>query len=154
MPKKFKPYVTSIIIALAVGGLSALLTMRNMNIYESINTPSVSPPGAAFPIVWAILYTLMGISSAIVYKSDSVYKWPALGIYILNLFVNFLWSIIFFNLRAYLFSFIWLLLLLFIIAVMIYRFFKASPVAAYLQLPYFLWVCFAGYLNFMIFIMN
>ncbi len=154
MIKRFKPYLISIIIALAVGGLSALFTMGNMDIYESINTPPASPPGFLFPIVWSILYILMGIGSAIVYQSDSVHKWPALGIYILNLIVNFFWSIIFFNLRAYLFSFIWLLLLLFIIGVMIYRFFKVSPSAAYLQIPYFLWVCFAGYLNFLIFILN
>lgn len=154
MWKKIKPYLISIGIALGVGALSALFTMGNMNTYEQINRPPLSPPGVVFPIVWTILFTLMGISSAIIYTSDSAYKQDALKVYIYQLIVNFFWSIIFFNFQAYLFSFLWLLLLLVLIAVMIWKFYKISPLAAYLQIPYFLWVCFAGYLNLMIYILN
>lgn len=154
MLKKIKPYVTSILIALAVGGLSALVTSSNMNTYENIVKPALAPPGWVFPVVWSILFILMGISSAIVYKKGGNDATDALKVYALQLIVNFFWSIIFFNMQAYLFAFIWLLLLLALIAVMIYRFYKVSPLAAYLQIPYFLWVCFAGYLTFMIFMLN
>ena len=154
MWQKYKPYIISVLIALGVGALSALFTMGNMSIYQSINTPPLSPPGWLFPVVWAILYILMGISSAIIYEKGKGKNTESLKVYALQLVVNFFWSIIFFNLRTYLFAFIWLLILLYLIGVMIYRFYQIDPLAAYLQIPYFLWVTFAGYLNFMIFILN
>ncbi len=157
MWRKIKPYVISIAIALGVGGLSALLTKGNMDIYNTINRPALAPPMIVFPIVWGILFVLMGISSAIVYTKrdenpDEVLD--ALKVYAFQLIVNFFWSIIFFNMQAYLFAFIWLLLLWVLIIIMIIRFKKVSKTAAYLQLPYLLWVTFAGYLTFMIWILN
>lgn len=157
MWKKIKPYVVSILIALGVGGLSAFLTRNGMDVYANINQPSLAPPGFIFPIVWTILFTLMGISSAIVFKNydekpDEVYS--ALKVYSLQLIVNFFWSIIFFNMQAYLFAFIWLILLLILIVIMIIEFKKVSNVAAYLQTPYLLWVIFATYLTYMIYILN
>ncbi len=157
MWQKIKPYVISVAIALAVGGLSALLTKNNMNVYSGLNQPALAPPAFLFPIVWSILFVLMGISSAIVYlkrddNRDEVNS--ALVIYALQLIVNFFWSIIFFNMQAYLFAFIWLLVLIVLIVMMMLQFGKISPVAAYLQIPYLLWVVFAGYLNIMIYILN
>lgn len=157
MWKKIKPYVISIAIALGVAGLSALLTRNNMKVYQNINQPPLSPPMIVFPIVWSVLFTLMGISSAVIYikkndSKDEVYS--ALRIYGLQLIVNFFWSIIFFNMQAYLFAFIWLLLLWVLIIMMIIQFRKISPTAAYLQIPYLLWVTFAGYLNLMVYILN
>lgn len=157
MWSKIKPYVISVAIALAVGGLSALLTSGSMDIYSDIVRPPLSPPSILFPIVWTILYILMGIGAAIVYQKkdeqpQAVHE--ALIVYAINLFLNFFWSIIFFNMRAYLFAFVWLLALWAVILIMIIKFKKVSPLAAYLQIPYLLWVTFAGYLNLAIYILN
>lgn len=154
MWNRIKEYVFSILIALGVGGLSAFLTRNNMQVYESLNQPPLAPSGIVFPIVWSILFVLMGISAAIVYKKGEQNRNSALFIYGLQLVVNFFWSIIFFNMQAYLFSFLWLILLLVLIVIMIKEFAKVSKLAAWLQLPYLLWVCFAGYLNLMIYILN
>ncbi len=157
MWKRIKPYVISVAIALAVGGLSALLTRNNMDVYERINRPFLAPPMIVFPIVWSVLFILMGISSAIVYLNryrDFDTATSALKIYAFQLVVNFFWSIIFFNLQAYLFAFIWLIVLWILILLMIIQFYKISPLASYLQIPYLLWVTFAGYLTFMIYLLN
>lgn len=157
MWKKIKPYVFGIAIALGVGGLSSLLTKDNMQIYEQINKPALAPPMILFPIVWGILFVLMGISSAIVYEkreTDKEASQEALKVYALQLAVNFFWTIIFFNMQAYLFAFIWLIVLWVLIVLMIIKFKKISPTAAYLQIPYLLWVTFAGYLTLMIYLLN
>ena len=157
MWKKIKPYVISVAIALGVGALSALFTRGNMDIYDRIQTPPLAPPGILFPIVWSILYTLMGISSAIIYikgRDENIPVYEALRIYAIQLAVNFFWSIIFFNLEAFLFAFLWLLLLWVLIIIMIVKFYKIDKTAAYLQIPYLLWVTFAAYLNFAIFLLN
>ena len=110
-----------------------------------------------FPIVWGILFVLMGISSAIVYEkreTDKEASQEALKVYALQLAVNFSWTIIFFNMQAYLFAFIWLIVLWVLIILMIIKFKKISPTAAYLQIPYLLWVTFAGYLTLMIYLLN
>lgn len=157
MWKKIKPYIISIAVALGICALSALLTKNNMNIYEKINRPALSPPMIVFPIVWSILFTLMGISSAIIFVNrdrniETAYS--ALKIYSFQLVVNFFWSIIFFNMQAFLFAFIWLVVLWILIILMIIQFHKISPAAAYLQIPYLLWVTFAGYLTLMVYILN
>ncbi|MBO5858854.1 MAG: tryptophan-rich sensory protein [Clostridia bacterium] len=157
MLKKYKPYIISVIIALAVGGLSAAVTNSGMDAYSSFNQPPLSPPPQVFPIVWTILFTLMGIGAALVYirknaKPDAVRL--ALIVYAVNLAVNFLWSVIFFNMQAFLFAFIWILLLIAVIVAMIILFKKISPIAAYLQIPYLLWVTFAAYLNLAVYLLN
>lgn len=154
MKKNIKVYAVSVIAALLTGAVSALLTVGNMNLYDTINLPPLSPPGAVFPIVWTILYILMGISAAIIFESGDARREDALKLYGINLAVNFLWSIIFFNLRAFLFSFIWLVLLWVIIVIMIKEFKKISILAAKLLIPYFIWVTFAGYLNLAIYFLN
>ncbi len=156
MLKKLKPYIIGILIPLAVGGLAAFLTRNSMNIYESIEKPPQAPPGILFPIVWTVLYILMGIGSTLIYKSDADEKIKNQGLFIygLQLAVNFFWSILFFNLQAFLPSFIWLLLLWGLIIAMIVSFWRISRSAALLQIPYLLWVTFAGYLNLMIYLLN
>ena len=104
--KKAKPYVFSILLALTVGGLSALATANNMNIYDKITMPPLSPPGWLFPVVWTILFILMGISAAIIFVSDSAEKESALFVYAVSLVLNFTWSILFFNMQAFILSFI------------------------------------------------
>lgn len=145
--------VIAILIPIAVGAFSALFA-GNMSVYANLNKPSLAPPGIVFPIVWIILYILMGISSYIVWESNSPDKWNALRIYALQLFFNFFWSIFFFRFDLYLFSFIWLLVMIILIIVMIYKFYKIKPLAAYLQIPYLIWCLFAAYLNFMIYSLN
>ena len=157
MQSKTKPYVYSIVLTLAVGGLSALLTAGNMNIYEKVKMPPLSPPSWLFPVVWTILYILMAISFARVYierKNSPRMRRNAIAIYTLNLFFNFLWSILFFNCGAYLFSFIWLLALWIIILIMFLNFYRTDKTAGLLLLPYILWVTFAGYLNLAIYVLN
>lgn len=157
MWQKIKPFVLSVLISLGVGGLSALLTQGSMDFYESINKPPLAPYGFLFPIVWTVLFLLMGISAALVWKDREKNREGArcgIASYGFSLVFNFFWSILFFNGRAFLFSFFWLLILLFLIGRSILCYKKVSPVAAYLQLPYFLWVSFAGYLNFAIYLLN
>ena len=108
MWQKIKPYIISVAIALGVGILAALFTRENMDIYERIQTPPLSPPGILFPIVWTVLYTLMGISSAIIYTKgtkEGISVSEALKTYALQLGVNFFWSILFFNAEAFFISF-------------------------------------------------
>jgi tryptophan-rich sensory protein len=157
MSKKIKAYVISIIIALATGGISALLTRESMNIYAELNTPPFSPPSILFPIVWSILYVLMGVSAAIIYTSKNTTKLEredALYLYGISLVINFSWSIIFFRFRAFLLAFFWLILLLFLVVKTITAYKRINKTAAYLQIPYALWVTFAGYLNFAIWYLN
>ncbi len=156
MWQKIKPYAIGILIPVAVGGLSALLTKDNMDIYKSIVAPKLAPPAILFPIVWSILYVLMGVSSVLVYNSDTQTqeKSRALTIYGAQLVINFFWSIVFFNQRAFFLSFIWLLILWALIIVMIIRFWKIHKAAGLLQIPYLLWVTFAGYLNLAIYLLN
>lgn len=154
MLKKLKPYLISVLIAIGVGLLASFLTKDSMDIYTMINKPSLSPPAGLFPVVWTILYILMGISSAMVYNKGGAGTEKALGVYASQLILNFLWSIVFFNLRSFTVAFIILIALWILIAVMIYKFSKIRPVAAYLQIPYLLWVTFAGYLNLMIVMLN
>lgn len=155
--KKYKPYIISTLIALGVGGLSALFTQGSSSFYETVNQPPLSPPSWLFPVVWSILFILMGIGSARVYEGieeNREVKSPALTIYGVNLVMNFLWSIIFFNIRAFLFAFIWLILLIGVIIKMIIEFRKISLWAGNIQIPYLLWCIFALYLNFGIYVLN
>ncbi|MDD4689601.1 MAG: tryptophan-rich sensory protein [Eubacteriales bacterium] len=152
--RKFKVYLVNILIALGVGSLSAFLTRNQMDIYSKLVQPPLSPPGWLFPIVWGILFLLMGISASMIWLSDSFEKEKALTVYGIQLAVNFLWSLIFFNMQAYYLAFFWLLLLLVLIIIMIYKFSQINKTAAYLQIPYLLWVIFAGYLTLAIAILN
>lgn len=157
MLKKIKPYIISIALALGVGGLSAFLTSDSMDFYKTVNKPALAPPGWLFPIVWTILFILMGISAALVYTDRSVSekkKNEALTVYAIQLGFNFFWTLIFFNLRAFLFAFIWIIVLWILIIIMIVEFYRIRKLAGYLQIPYLLWVTFAAYLNFMIYILN
>ena len=154
---KIKVYAISIAIALGVGGISALLTMKNMNLYEEIIQPPLAPPAILFPIVWTVLYVLMGISAAMIYTEELTPKserTSALMPYAASLFVNFFWSILFFNFRAFLPAFIWLILLEFLIIMTIISYRRIDTRAALLQIPYALWVAFAGYLNLAIYLLN
>ncbi len=156
MQSKFKIFLICVAIPLLVGGLAGFLTKDSMETFSMLNQPPLSPPGIVFPIVWTILYTLMGISSYLVVTSDASKdeKQNALFVYGIQLAINFFWSIFFFNLEWYLFSFFWLLLLWAFILNTIIQFYRISKPAAYLMIPYLIWVTFAGYLNFGIYLLN
>ncbi len=142
-------------IPLLTGGLSALITSGNMKDFDSVSKPPFSPPGWLFPVVWTILFILMGLASYIVWeKSSGKPRQTALTLYALQLIFNFFWSIIFFNAKAYLFAFIWLVALLLLIIATTLAFGRISKVSAYLMIPYILWVAFAGYLTFGIYLLN
>ena len=152
----WKQLLLCIAIPLAVGGISALLTRNSMESFQNINQPPLSPPAWLFPVVWTILYTLMGIASYLVLSSgkNPIAIRASLWVYALQLLVNFLWPIFFFNLEAYLFSFFWLLLLWALVAFTILLFSQLSKASAWLLVPYLLWLTFAGYLNFAIYLLN
>ncbi|MDO4815233.1 MAG: TspO/MBR family protein [Bacillota bacterium] len=152
----WKLLIICIAIPLAVGGLSTHLTKDNMIMFEYIKKPPLSPPAWLFPVVWTILYTLMGIASYLVASSDAAPREikGALIFYALQLVFNFLWSIVFFNLEAYLFAFIWLVLLWALILITAIKFFGINKCAGWLMVPYLLWVAFAGYLNYAIYRLN
>lgn len=155
--RKIWTYVIAIAIPLAVGILSSLLTRENMGIYQEVKTPPLSPPSILFPIVWTILYVLMGISSGMIWtmrESDPKQADTGICFYAISLAFNFAWSIFFFNMRWFLFSFVWLLALLYLIVRTILSYRKVHPAAAYLQIPYAVWVAFAGYLNIGIWFLN
>ena len=157
MKKEIKTYVISIAAALAVGGLSALLTSGNMDIYSEIVKPPLAPPSVLFPIVWTLLFILMGIGAAMIFlqkEENPQIARNALITYGVSLFLNFFWSIIFFNMQSFLFAFIWILLLWVSILATILQYRKISPLAAALQVPYLLWVTFAAYLNLAIYLLN
>ena len=147
-------YIVSIAIALAVGVLSALLSMRGMRDFEQLRQPPLSPPGWLFPVVWTVLYILMGVSAARVYLADTADTGPALLIYGFQLIVNALWSPVFFTLGLRLVAFVWLLILIALVVVMIIRFKRVDVPAGDLQFPYLMWLLFAGYLNLAVFLLN
>jgi len=151
-----RPLVICIAIPLAVGGLSAWLTMDAMKTFEQLSQPPLSPPGWLFPVVWTVLFVLMGIASYLVVTSDAVQetRHRALRLYGVQLAFNFLWSIVFFNLRWFLFAFIWLLILWILILLTAAAFYRIRQTAAYLLIPYLVWVAFAGYLNFGVYLLN
>jgi len=149
----FKKLIISILIPLGLGTIIGLLT-NSANNYVGMVRPNFAPPGIVFPIVWTILYTLMGISSYIISESNDDAKDKALSIYYLQLVVNLLWSFFFFTFKLYLFSFLWILLLIFLVIVMIKRFYEISKVSGLIQIPYLLWLVFAGVLNLSIYLLN
>ena len=153
MKKQCKTLIFCIVLPLAVGGLSAFLTRNSMQTFDSINKPSLAPPGWLFPVAWTILYILMGIASYLVITSRKP-NGSALITYGLQLIFNFFWSIIFFNLNLYLFAFIWLVMLWILILKTTIQFYQISEPAGYLMIPYLLWVTFAGYLNLSIYLLN
>ncbi len=145
-----------IAIPLLVGGLASFLTRGGMDVFMQLNQPPLSPPGWVFGVVWTILYTLMGVSSYLVTQSGAEEEVvnKALSVYVYQLIVNFLWPTFFFNFGWYLFSFLWLVLLWVLVLIMIIRFYNISKLAGILQIPYLIWLTFAGYLNLGVWLLN
>ena len=153
-----KKNVTELLIFIVatelVGALSGLLAGNSFSLYKELIKPPLSPPGWLFPVMWAILYALMGISAFMIYTSDAKERCKALVIYGTQLFVNFMWSIVFFRFRMFGLSVAVILTLLALIIAMIIIFRRIRPAAAYLNIPYLLWIVFASYLNIGILLLN
>ena len=152
MSKKFKTYLKSIIVPVLIGSIVGFIISGSID-YNSLQKPPLSPPSMTFPIVWTILYILMGISYGIL-ASNSLVDSKINSIYYLQLFFNALWPIAFFLFKWRLFAFIWIIILAILIIIMIARFYEKHKNAAWLQVPYLLWTLFATYLNFGVYLLN
>lgn len=155
MKLDYKKLLVQLAIPLAVGGIAALLS-GGMGDYQNLNKPFLSPPGWVFPIVWSILYLLMGYSTYRIQVSgaDSAQIKQAFLFYGLQLFFNFLWPIVFFGLQWRLTAFFVLIVLWVLIYITMRLFSAIDETAGDLLLPYLLWVTFAGYLNISTFLLN
>lgn len=151
-----KPYAGFIALTLISGSAAGLLVRNSFETYTQLQKPPASPPGIVFPIVWTLLYLLMGIGAAMVWRSSpgTPQRSGAILVFALQLAVNLLWPFLFFGLQAYFFSFLWLLLLLALAITMTVFFAQLSPTAAWLQVPYLLWLAFAAYLNAGVWLLN
>lgn len=156
MKQNWKSYFFWILLVEAVGALSGWLTREGTEIYaQTIMKPPLAPPGWVFPVVWSILYALMGISAArVCLAPPSKARSLGLNLFVAQLVVNFFWSPIFFNLQAFGLAFLWLLLLWGLVLCMILAFRKVDPLAAKLQVPYLIWLTFAAYLNLGVWYLN
>ena len=152
----WKTYAFWIILGEVIGALSGWLTRKGVKAYNAaVKQPPLSPPSIVFPIVWAILFALMGIGAArVCLTRASNARSRSLLVFLVQLAFNFFWSIIFFNLQAFGVAFLWLIALWVLILLMIFSFRKVDQPAAWLQIPYLLWVTFAAYLNFGVWLLN
>ena len=151
-----KALIVCLLIPLAVGGLAAALTMGSMSQYAALAQPPLSPPAWVFPVAWTILYLLMGLASWLVWRSDvpRAEKKRALTLYGVQLAVNFIWPLIFFRAGMYGFALIWLVVLLVLVTETAIAFGRIDMRAAWLLIPYLLWLLFAGYLNAGVWLLN
>ncbi|MBS6559931.1 MAG: tryptophan-rich sensory protein [Clostridiales bacterium] len=142
------------LLPLFTGILSSLLTGDSFSYYEQLKKPLFAPPSFVFPIVWTLLYLLLGISFYLIQITPSPFTSTATLLYLLQLVLNFLWSPVFFSLQNTLLAFFILLLLWIVVFQMIRAFYRISPLSAWLQVPYLLWLTFAGYLNLSVLLLN
>ena len=152
--ERLKNYIVSILIPVVAGALVGLLTRRCMADFESLRQPALSPPGRLFPIVWTVLYTLMGVSLGMIRESRDSAREDALFLFALQLFVNLIWPVLFFCWELRLSAFFVLLLLIGLVIAMISRFWRIRPGAGALNLPYLVWLGFAAWLNAAIYWLN
>ena len=149
---KFRIYAPAIALPLLSGAAIGLLTSGSMD-FDMLKKPPLSPPAILFPIVWTILYVLMGVSYGLIKDRSTPDSTDSL-VYYLQLVVNLLWPVAFFVLKWRLFAFFWLLLLDVLVVIMALRFCRKDKTAGRLQIPYTIWVLFATYLNFGVWILN
>ena len=145
----WKKIIIWVLVSELTGFLAGLISRSGTNLYEmTAMKPPLSPPGWVFPVVWTILYALMGIGAGLVWNEPpSPSRSLGMNLMVVQLVVNFFWPLLFFNAQAYGFSFLWLLLLWGLVLLMILTFRRTVPLAAWLQIPYLLWLTFAVYLN-------
>lgn len=150
---KVKSLIVNILIPNIIGFMGSIISNVKMG-FNNIVKPTFTPPGIVFPLAWTILYTLMGISSYMIYESDSDKKMDALIVYGIQLVLNSMWTFFFFKLRMFLFSSILILIILGLVLVMIYKYYHINKKAAYLQIPYIIWLIFAFILSMNVYMLN
>lgn len=150
--EKLKIYAKSILIPVIIGGIVGILISNYID-YDSLIKPFLAPPSIVFPIMWTILYILMGISYGIL-KSKNLLNSEIKWIYYLQLFVNAMWSIIFFIWKWRFLAFLWIILLDVLVIILIIKFYQKNQISGLLQIPYLLWTLFASYLNLSIYLLN
>ena len=148
------PYLASLLAAFAAGGLGAFATSTGMEAYKLLQKPPGTPPSLVFPIVWSLLYSLMGGGASRVWNTGDQRRGRALSFYVMQLLLNSLWSILFFGLQARFLALVCLIVLWILIFAMARWFHAIDPIAGKLQIPYLLWVAYAGYLNIGILVLN
>ncbi len=148
--------IAALAIPLLVGGFSALLTAEDVKLYGAMNHPPLAPPGWAFPIVWTLLYAMMGVASYLVSgpEVDPERKAKALRFYGAQLIMNFFWCTLFFTYSRYLISLIWLLVMWVLILICAVRFGRIRRAAGWMMGILFVWTTFAAYLNLATLIMS
>ena len=153
---KWKPLLIALALPLAVGGFSAFLTRDGMKAFAALKQPPLSPPAWLFPVVWTILYLMMGLASYLVWVSgvSGRRRERALTVYGLSLAANFLWPILFFTVQAWLVAFFLLLLLWILVGICVLLFGAIDPRAGKLMVPYLVWLTFAAYLNLGVWLLN
>ena len=148
--------IMAIFLPLLVGGISAVLSAQGMAAYSNMHKPPLSPPPLVFTVAWTILYIMMGLASyfILVSEADNRSKAMALILYTVQLAMNFMWSIMFFNWGIYLAAFVWLIIMWAIVILCAYRFYSINSTATYLMIPYIAWLTFAAYLNMGAYLLN
>lgn len=155
--KRLKYCVIAVLLCLLIGFLSGFATQSSVDTwYVHLNKPALNPPNWIFPLVWTFLYILMGIAAGMVWARGFYHIWVKTALYYFGfqLLFNGLWSIVFFGFQQPFVALVIILVLLVLIALTIKWFKVVSTMAAYLLVPYFLWVCFATYLNYKIWVLN
>jgi len=147
----FKKLIFFIVVIFLIGSFFTFFVDNSL--YDDLNRV-VEVPSIVFPIVWSILYLLMGVSAYLVSESNDKEKMDALKIYFIQLIVNSLWTLIFFGFRLYLLSFIWIIILIILVGIMIYKFYNINKIAGLINIPYLLWLLFASFLSLSIVILN
>ncbi|HPR39528.1 MAG TPA: tryptophan-rich sensory protein [Oscillospiraceae bacterium] len=154
MSRKLLSLFLPLFFTLAIGGLSSLLVGNRFAIYDTIQPPPFAPPANIFPVVWAVLYALMGIAAGLVQLTVGSAKENALLLYWCQLAANFVWPILFFVMEAFFAAFLWILLLDVLIVLTTVKFWKVKPISGMLMLPYLIWTLFATYLSFGVWVLN
>lgn len=152
----FKGLLKNILMSVGGGLLVGFITRNSINVYNTLKKSLLTPPNIVFQIIWLVLYTLMGIAAYRIYMNNKAEKNDYNGYfyYLVQLLINFLWTIIFFNLRLYGISFILIIILLILITITTIKFFKVDKISGVLMVPYIGWITFASYLTFYIWIFN
>jgi len=148
----WKNLIISILIPIGFGILGSLIS--DFNSLDAVNKPFFMPPMIVFPIVWTVLYILMGVSSYLVFESNDLDRFSALKIYFIQLVINSLWSFFFFTLNWFLFSFVLVLIILVLVVIMTLKFYNINKISGYLQIPYMIWLSFASILSLSVYLLN
>lgn len=153
---KFIPLIINILIPVGMGFIVGYINKNTISTYEALKKPFFSPPALTFPIVWNILYVLMGIAAYRIYmkNKEGINDNGAYFFYLVQLIFNLMWSFIFFTFKLYAISFFWIIILFVLVSITFIKFIKADKISAFLITPYMLWLIFAGVLNYFIWLLN